>query len=414
MKKAPRLRFRGFQEDWELCKLNNIYKKIRNAFVGTATPYYVKEGNFYLESNNIKDGNINQNTKVFINDEFYEKQKDKWLETEDIVMVQSGHVGHTAVIPKELNNTAAHALIMFQERKRETNPYFLNYQFLTDTSKRKLDMITTGNTIKHILASEMKSFEVFVCESAEENLISDFFRKLDDTIGLHQRKLDQLKELKKAYLQLIIVLNSSENSTVPKLRFANFTGEWELCKLGDELALLKDGTHGTHTDSLVGPYLLSAKNIKNGKINITNEDRKISQDEFDRIHSRFSLKKDDILLTIVGSIGEAAILRAPEGITFQRSVAYLRSKVINPEFLYTYITGPEFQKELKNRQVVSAQPGIYLGDLDKIPILFPKTSREQQKIGTFFQQLDQAITLHQNKLTQLKFLKKSYLQNMFI
>ncbi|HCQ8722251.1 TPA: restriction endonuclease subunit S [Enterococcus faecalis] len=100
--------------------------------------------------------------------------------------------------------------------------------------------------------------------------------------------------------------------------------------------------------------------------------------------------------------------------TFQRSVAYLRSKVINPEFLYTYITGPEFQKELKNRQVVSAQPGIYLGDLDKIPILFPKTSREQQKIGTFFQQLDQAITLHQNKLTQLKFLKKSYLQNMFI
>lgn len=90
-----------------------------------------------------------------------------------------------------------------------------------------------------------------------------------------------------------------------------FNYNWELCKLGDELALLKDGTHGTHTDSLVGPYLLSAKNIKNGKINITNEDRKISQDEFDRIHSRFSLKKDDILLTIVGSIGEAAILRAP-------------------------------------------------------------------------------------------------------
>ena len=203
--RVPKVRFADFEEEWELCKLNTIYKKIRNAFVGTATPYYVKEGNFYLESNNIKDGNINQNTKVFINDEFYEKQKDKWLETEDIVMVQSGHVGHTAVIPKELNNTAAHALIMFQERKRETNPYFLNYQFLTDTSKRKLDMITTGNTIKHILASEMKSFEVFVCESAEENLISDFFRKLDDTIALHQNKLEQLKDLKTSYLQNMFI-----------------------------------------------------------------------------------------------------------------------------------------------------------------------------------------------------------------
>lgn len=203
--KEPEIRFPGFADDWEQRKLGDIYKKIRNAFVGTATPYYVEEGNFYLESNNIKDGNINRKTEVFINDEFYEKQKDKWLKTGDLVMVQSGHVGHTAVIPEELNNTAAHALIMFQEQKRKTNPYFLNYQFLTDRSKRKLDMITTGNTIKHILASEMKNFEVFVCENDEENLIADFFKKLDDTIALHQRELELLKQTKKAFLQKMFV-----------------------------------------------------------------------------------------------------------------------------------------------------------------------------------------------------------------
>ena len=56
-----------------------LYKDIGNAFVGTATPYYVEEGHFYLESNNIKDGLINHNTEVFINDVFYENQKDKWL-----------------------------------------------------------------------------------------------------------------------------------------------------------------------------------------------------------------------------------------------------------------------------------------------------------------------------------------------
>ena len=60
---------------WEQRKLSDIYASIGNAFVGTATPYYVESGHFYLESNNIKDGQINHNSEIFINDEFYEKQK---------------------------------------------------------------------------------------------------------------------------------------------------------------------------------------------------------------------------------------------------------------------------------------------------------------------------------------------------
>ena len=89
-----------------------------------ATPYYAEQGHFYLESNNVKDGQINHNSEIFINDEFYEKQKDKWLHTGDMVMVQSGHVGHAAVIPEELDNTAAHALIMFRNPKEKIEPYF--------------------------------------------------------------------------------------------------------------------------------------------------------------------------------------------------------------------------------------------------------------------------------------------------
>ena len=110
----PKIRFPGYTDPWEQRKLSDLYKDIGNAFVGTATPYYVEEGHFYLESNNVKDGQINRNTEIFINDDFYEKQKDKWLHTGDMVMVQSGHVGHAAVIPEELDNLAAHALIMFR------------------------------------------------------------------------------------------------------------------------------------------------------------------------------------------------------------------------------------------------------------------------------------------------------------
>ncbi|MDN6182051.1 MAG: restriction endonuclease subunit S, partial [Staphylococcus equorum] len=99
---------------------------------------------------------------------------------------------------------------------------------------------------------------------------------------------------------------------------------WKQRKLGESLSILKDGTHGTHKNVENGPHLLSAKNIKNGKIKVTEDDRKISQKEYEQIHKNFQLKSGDILLTIVGSIGEAAVLQDPTGITFQRSVAYLR------------------------------------------------------------------------------------------
>ncbi len=189
----PKIRFKGYTEDWEQRKLSDIYGSIGNAFVGTATPYYAEQGHFYLESNNVKDGQINHNSEVFINDEFYEKQKDKWLHTGDMVMVQSGHVGHAAVISEELDNTAAHALIMFRNPKEEIEPYFLNYEYQTDKAKKKIENITTGNTIKHILASDMQEFVVDVPKYEEQKVIADYFRNLDHLITLHQQKCKQLQ-----------------------------------------------------------------------------------------------------------------------------------------------------------------------------------------------------------------------------
>ena len=197
----PKIRFDGYTDDWEQRKLSDIYGSIGNAFVGTATPYYAEQGHFYLESNNVKDGQINHNSEIFINDEFYEKQKDKWLHTGDMVMVQSGHVGHAAVIPEELDNTAAHALIMFRNPKEEIEPYFLNYEYQTDKAKKKIDNITTGNTIKHILASDMQEFVVDVPKSEEQKVIAGYFCNIDHLITLHQRKLEKLKKVKKSLLE---------------------------------------------------------------------------------------------------------------------------------------------------------------------------------------------------------------------
>ena len=203
--KVPEIRFEGFTEAWEQRKLSDIYDSIGNAFVGTATPYYAEQGHFYLESNNVKDGQINHNSEIFINDEFYEKQKDKWLHTGDMVMVQSGHVGHAAVIPEELDNTAAHALIMFRNPKEEIEPYFLNYEYQTDKAKKKIENITTGNTIKHILASNMQEFVVDVPNYEEQKVIAGYFRNIDHLITLHQQKCEELKKIKKFMLQKMFV-----------------------------------------------------------------------------------------------------------------------------------------------------------------------------------------------------------------
>ena len=200
----------------------------------------------------------------------------------------------------------------------------------------------------------------------------------------------------------------------PKIRFKGYNEDWEQRKLGDVLSLIKDGTHGTHRDAESGPLLLSAKNIKNGTVQWDESDRRISEDEYNIIHSNFRLQKGDVLLTIVGSIGEVAILSQSEGVTFQRSVAFLRpSDEICSEFLYSEIQGQKFQKELNDRKSTSAQPGIYLGDLGAIPIEFPTSDEEQMQIGSYFSTIDHLITLHQHKCDEMKKFKKCMLQKMF-
>lgn len=120
-------------------------------------------------------------------------------------MVQSGHVGHTAVIPDELDKTAAHALIMFRNPKIKVDPYFLNYQFQTTKAKKEFDNITVGNTIKHILASSMKEFTVDIPLYNEQQRISHHLKEIDCLINLYKSKLNELQSLKEFMLQNMFI-----------------------------------------------------------------------------------------------------------------------------------------------------------------------------------------------------------------
>ena len=270
------------------------------------------------------------------------------------------------------------------------NPYFMFYRTIQPSFYIQNGIIANGSRkAKRIHTDTFLEMPISVPCLTEQNKIVGYFQSLDHLITLHHRKRVILKKTK--------------------------VSDWEQRKLGDVLSLLKDGTHGTHRDAESGPLLLSAKNIKNGTVQWDESDRRISEDEYNIIHSNFRLQKGDVLLTIVGSIGEVAILSQSEGVTFQRSVAFLRpSDEICSEFLYSEIQGQKFQKELNDRKSTSAQPGMYLGDLGAIPIEFPTSDEEQMQIGSYFSTIDHLITLHQHKCDELQNLKKYMLQNMFV
>lgn len=257
----------------------------------------------------------------------------------------------------------------------DCNPLFVQAWIKMDKTKDFfLKSSTEGASVcrKNILWEELYKQELVVPAIEEQTVIGTYFEQFDQLITLHQRK----RMLRKCF----------------------FSIDWEQRKLGDVLETIKDGTHGTHQDANEGPLLLSAKNIRNGTIIWDESDRRISINEYEKIHSKFKLKKNDVLLTIVGSIGETAILKDISGITFQRSVAFLRtSEQITPEFLCSEIQTQQFQKKLNDRKSTSAQPGIYLGDLSEIPFVYSKNKDEQVKIGQYFSNLDKLITLHQCK-----------------
>ncbi|WP_225362742.1 restriction endonuclease subunit S, partial [Lacticaseibacillus rhamnosus] len=220
----------------------------------------------------------------------------------------------------------------------------------------------------------------------------------------------KLKELKQGYLQKLFPKNGSK---FPQLRFAGFADAWEKRKLIDQLSLLKDGTHGTHKDGNFA-FLLSAKNVIQNSIVFDDSDRKISEDDFNDIYANYHIKKNDVLLTIVGTIGRVALFpRLTVPVAFQRSVAILRTKpTLFPYFLALELQTPSIQSKIKSRANMSSQAGIYLGDLKKVIIAIPK-SEEQMEIAMSLKRLTNLIAATQCKLDLLKKLKKGYLQKMF-
>ena len=419
-KTVPQLRFPEFTDAWKQCKLSDLV----NVIDGDRGKNYPTEADFephghtlFLNASNVTIDGFLFDTNQFITEEKSNSMGSGKIIKDDIIITSRGSLGHIAWYNDSVQQVMPHLRInsgmLILRNKANVKTSYLHQFMKSDKGKAQIVFMSFGSAQPQLTKKGVESFTVnYPIDTEEQIKIGAFFSKLDNTITLQQRKLNSLQKLKKGLLQKMFPKNG-EN--IPEIRFPEFSDAWKQRKLGDILKLLKDGTHGSHKDVTNGHYLLSAKNIKDGRIFWDKTDRIISDEDYKKIHSTFKINKGDVLLTIVGSIGETAIFNVSEEITFQRSVAILRPiDEVSSDFLYSEITSPKFQKFLNLNKSTSAQPGIYLGDLANISFSFPENKEEQKMIGRLFTGLNSTITLQQRKLESLQKLKKGLLQQMFI
>ena len=177
--------FRNVQAEYE--PMEKYFPFIRNGFVGTVTSFFTdaEHGVRYLEGKNIHNGIISDNEILYVTKDFHKKHIRNELKPDDILMVQSGHVGECAVVGEKYAGANCHALIIMSNGGN-INSKYVTYYFMSAEGKRKLEKITTGGTIKHILASGMKKVTIPVPPIEEQRrivAILDRFDKLCNNIS---------------------------------------------------------------------------------------------------------------------------------------------------------------------------------------------------------------------------------------
>ncbi|WNO25712.1 restriction endonuclease subunit S (plasmid) [Lactococcus lactis subsp. lactis] len=390
-KKVPELRFPGFTYDWEERKLSDIADRFDNLRVPITasdrkpgdTPYYGANG-------------IQDYVEGFThNGEFILVAEDG---ANDLKNYPVQYVNGKVWV-----NNHAHVL---QGKKTITDNKFL----MNAIKNFNIEPFLVGGGRAKLNADVMMKLNILLPTFVEQEKIGSLFSLLDKTIALHQRKLDLLKEQKKGYLQKMFPKNGAK---VPELRFAGFADDWEQRKLGDISYKVKEKNKtGEFTETLTN-------SAEYGIIN--------QRDFFDKDISNaknltgyYVVKNDDFVYNprISNFAPVGPIKRNKLGRTGVMSPLYyvFRTHDIDKNYFEKYFDTVYWHRFMELNGDSGARADRFAikdSVFVEMPIPYP-TMDEQQKIGSFFKQLDDTIALHQCKLDLLKEQKKGFLQKMFV
>ena len=277
----------------------------------------------------------------------------------------------------------------------------LDSEFLYNIiSKEGLYKIADTSTIPQINNKHIEPYEVKIPSLDEQRRIGVYFKQLDNLITLHQRKYNQLLNVKKSMLEKMFPKNGSN---IPEIRFKGFTDPWEQRKVLDLLELLTDyDANGSFADM--------AKNINTTdgdgyawyvRITDLENPKPLSELKYVDESSYEFLKKTELhggelLMAKRGNIGKVYIFEPRTKYATVAPNMYLlklNNKVI-PHFLYDYFVSEEGNKKLTRLNASSTMGALYKDDVKNIDVIMPSIE-EQAMIGNFFQSIDHIITLHQ-------------------
>lgn len=385
----PTIRFRGFDDEWEQRKFGEI-TELKSASRVHKDEWTSNGVPFYRSSDVMAAINGTENEKAFISEELYEKlsKVSGKLEEGDILVTGGGSVGNPYIVPDNKPLYTKDADLLWIKNKGKFHPYFLYEFFFSPTFRNYLGSISHVGTIAHYTITQLSDTPVCLPSFDEQKEVGEYFQSLDNLITLHQRKCDETKKLKKYMLQKMFPQNGSK---VPEIRFKGFTDEWEQRKLGEVAQELKSGNSlKADVIDITGDYPVYGGNGLRGYTSIYNHDG-----EYALIGRQGALCGN-----MNYSVGKAYFT--------EHAVVVKADENNDTRFLYYMLD----TMNLGQYSDQSAQPGLAVNKLVKLENQFP-TKEEQQRMGWYFSNIDNLITLHQHKCEELKKLKKFMLQNMF-
>ena len=398
----PAIRFKGFTDAWEQRKLGEV----ADYYDGThQTPTYTNHGVKFISVENIR--NIHDSNK-YISKQDYEKQFKIKPQINDIFMtrITAGIIGDTALL--EQDAPLAYYVSLALIRSKFVNPLFLEKYIGSPFFKKELHKRIIHTAFpKKINLGEIGECGVIIPNSLTEQIkVGLLFKKLDDTIALHQRQLNKYNKLKKTLLQKMFPKSGAKS---PEIRFDGFTEEWKQCKL-DQIVVERNQQVQESIDfplmSFTAKDGVTPKSDRyNREFLVKSDNKKYKKTELgDLIYSSNNLD--------VGSIGINKTGNALISPVY--SIFYTRDG-ITPEFVDMLIQQKDFiNKMIQFRQgVVYGQWRIHESDFLKIETRIP-SSKEQIKMGALFKQIDNTIAFHQQKVNDYQKLKEALLKKMFI
>lgn len=400
-KLTPNIRFKGFSDDWEQRKLQDIGNVKTGPFGSTLhAGDYVSRGIPIITTEHFKTGALPRGTEGLpqVSTEDYQRLHSYLLKKDDIVFSRVGSVDINALVTSIQDGWLFSGRVLRIRFNDPSDGPYMHYLLSTPNVKQHIVSRAVGQTMPSINTAILKETIVLMSNnSIEKQQVGNLLKHMDNLIASNQKKVDQLKQLKKLFLQKIF---SQE------WRFKGFTDPWEQRKFGDFLTESRIVGHSGLTKNKLTVKLWGKGVIKKNEIYKGSSSTKyyirhsgqLIYGKLDFLHAAFGIIPEELE-------GYESTLDSPAFDTIRPvSTYYLLEYVLQRDF---YLKQGMIANGSRKAKRINAD--VFL----EMPLVIPSFN-EQRHISDFLNLLSNLIASNQKKLDQLKQLKKWFLQNMFV